>query len=489
MEVVAAPAVVDSAPLASSSLKKPGHGNLKSPAPAVHQQGVNKQLADTSPHTPSDLSPILTGAEETLQDAIVKTVQTNPDVLIDVARRKSTGEAAKKARSGLYPRIDVTVDVAAEQPDTSSTRSTYGSGVSQQRNSGSLTLSQMLFDGLGTQHEIERNQARVESAAHKVASTSELTALKTAENYLEVLRLQEILRLTQDNLAVHQRTYDQIKLRASSGVGRKSDQTQIEARVALASASLKAAEANLRVAKINYKLVVGNLPQRLVKPKIPDVTLLPPDVDEAIKRATANNRILQSAQSDVNAAYAQYMGTKSPLLPRVDLEVSATSSNTNNITNNSGTNFGNTREKSASALVKMRFNLFDAGATRAAIGESSFLLEEAKEVLRRAERQLEHSVRLSWTAYTSAQERLPSLRQHAESSLMTHDAYAKQFTLGQRTLLDLLDTESELFTSSTNYINGQYVELFSRYRVLADVGLMLQAVGVPQREEAIFPAP
>lgn len=437
---------------------------------------------------PSDLRPILTGPEETLQDAILKTLQTNPDVLIEAAHRKSIGEATKNARSGLYPRLDVSMDVAAERLDNTSVRASYGSGVSQQRNSGTLTLSQMLFDGLATRHEIERNEARVESAAHKVASTSEQTALKAVESYLEVLRLQEILRLTEDNLAVHQRTYDQIKLRASSGVGRKSDQTQIEARVALASASLKAAEANLRVAMINYKLVVGNLPLRLVRPVIPDITLLPQDVDEAITRAALNNRILQSAQADVDAAYAQYLGTKAPLLPRFDLEVATTRNNTNNIINNTGTNFGNTRDKSESAIVKMRFNLFNAGSTRAAIGESSFLLEEAREVLRRAERQLEQSIRLSWTAYTSAQERLPSLRQHAESSTMTHDAYAKQFTLGQRTLLDLLDTENELFTASTNYINGQYVELFSRYRVLADIGLMLQAVGVPPREEALLPA-
>lgn len=444
---------------------------------------------DTGAATPSDWLPILTGVEETLQEAIRKTLQTNPDVLIDAARRKSTGEAAKNARSGLYPRVDVTLDVAAERQNNSTVISSYGSTITQQRNSGSLTLTQMLFDGLGTQREIERNEARVESAAHKLASTSEQIALKTVENYLEVLRLQEIVQLTEENLAAHQRTYDQIKLRASSGVGRRADQTQIEARVALASASQKAAVANLRVAQINYNLVVGNLPQKLVRPSIPDLALLPPDVEEAIKHSTKNNRVLQSASADVDAAYAQYLAAKAPLLPRVDLEVSATRNNSGNITNATGTNFSNTRDKSESAMVKMRFNLFDGGSTRAAIGESSHLLEEAREVMRRAERQLEQSVRLSWTAYISAKDRLPSLRQHAEASVKTHDAYAKQFTLGQRTLLDLLDTENELFTSSTNYINGQYVELYSRYRVLTDAGLILQALGVPPREEAMLPAP
>lgn len=482
------PSVVVSSPAALDTGAATPSQTIPVPDNNVHQ-AADIPLSDTSPTTPSDWLPILTGVEETLQEAIRKTLQTNPDVLIDAARRKSTGEAAKNARSGLYPRVDVTMDVAAERLNNSTVISSYGSTITQQRNSGSLTLTQMLFDGLGTQREIERNEARVESAAHKLASTSEQTALRAVENYLEVLRLQEIVQLTEENLAAHQRTYDQIKLRASSGVGRRADQTQIEARVALASASQKAAAANLRVAQINYKLVVGNLPQKLVRPSIPDLALLPPDVEEAIKRSTKNNRVLQSASADVDAAYAQYLAAKAPLLPRVDLEVSATRNNSGNITNATGTNFSNTRDKSESAMVKMRFNLFDGGSTRAAIGESSHLLEEAREVMRRAERQLEQSVRLSWTAYISAKDRLPSLRQHAEASVKTHDAYVKQFTLGQRTLLDLLDTENELFTSSTNYINGQYVELYSRYRVLTDAGLILQALGVPPREEAMLPAP
>ena len=420
---------------------------------------------------------------ETVQEAVVATLKTNPDVLIDVARRLSTGEALKGARGGYLPRVDLTISNSSETPDTSTIRLNYGvSPISQHRYDRSLTLSQMLFDGFATSGEVNRNLARTESAAHKLAYTSEQTALKAIESYLEVLRLQEALRLTENNLAAHQRTLDQIKLRSASGVGRKADQDQIEARVALANSNLLAAEANLKVAEINYQLVVGNMPKALVNPTIPDPTLIPASPEEAVKMAIANNRIIKSAKADIEAASAQHQAAKSPMYPRLDFEMGATRNDTAN-------RFENIKDTNEYALLKMRFNLFSGRSNQASIAETGYLLDEARETMHRAERQLEQSARLSWTAHRSSEDRLPSLAQHAESSLLTRDAYAKQFTMGQRTLLDLLDTENELFTSTIDYINGRYVELFSDYRVLADIGILLDVLGIPHREEAMLSPP
>ena len=84
----------------------------------------------------------------------------------------------------------------------------------------------------------------------------------------------------------------------------------------------------------------------------------------------------------------------------------------------------------------------------------------------------------------SARERLPSLKQPADSSAAPRHAYVKQFNIGQRTLLDLLDSENEHFTASTNYVNGQYLETFSRYRVLSDTARLVSYLGVTPRPEA-----
>lgn len=415
---------------------------------------------------------------ETLEEAVKQTLDTSPDVLIEAARRQSVEQGVNQSEAGYLPRVDLVYGRGHQRSDNAAAVQTYGGPIGQIRYDRSLTLSQMLFDGLATTSEIERNQARLDSAAHRVAATSEQMALRAVEAYLEVLRNQEIMGLTQDNLMVHQRTYDQIKLRAASGVGRKADQDQIEARLALAKSNLTAAEANLKVAEINYRLVVGTTPGTLSPPRAPDSQLIPARPEAALPVAIAQSRLLKSAKADIEAARAQHQAAKAALYPRLDLELSVSK-------NNLASPVDITSDVNRAAMVRMRYNLFKGSADIARIAETRYLLVEAEEVARRTERQIEQSVRLSWNAYSSAQERLPFLTKHAESSQLTREAYTKQFSLGQRTLLDLLDTENEAFTASSNLLNGRYVELFSRYRVLADLSMLLDTIGVPHRDEAL----
>jgi adhesin transport system outer membrane protein len=64
------------------------------------------------------------------------------------------------------------------------------------------------------------------------------------------------------------------------------------------------------------------------------------------------------------------------------------------------------------------------------------------------------------------------------------DAYDQQFQLSQRSLLDLLDSENELFTSQTRLITDQETAVFASYRILAVDGLLLSTVGVEPPAEA-----
>lgn len=64
------------------------------------------------------------------------------------------------------------------------------------------------------------------------------------------------------------------------------------------------------------------------------------------------------------------------------------------------------------------------------------------------------------------------------------NACAKQFRIGQRTVLDVPDSENELFTARIDYVNGIHDVNFSVYRILAGNGKLLWALRVPVPEEA-----
>jgi adhesin transport system outer membrane protein len=417
---------------------------------------------------------------QTLKMAVEQTLQSNPDILIDANHRLSTDEAVKVARGGYLPKIDLTLGTGQEWSDNVNTRSAGGGTVLLHRNEAGLALTQMLLDGGQVKSEIDRNSARVASAANKVAGTSEQIALRAVEAYLEVMRNRDLVVLTRANADVHLRTFDQIKVRSDSGVGRKADLEQVNARQGLANANLVSAEANLRDAEINYLRIVGSAPINLSKVEAPAAAMMPATLEQALQTGLDHNPTLLSARSDVDATTAQINGAKSTESPRLDLQIGA-------ISNHDADGVPG-RTDSRYAMLRLRWNLFNGGSDMARVRETVALSSEAREVMMRSQRQLDQSTRLSWNALNSATLRLPSLRQHAESSGFTRDAYTKQFNIGQRTLLDVLDSENESFTAASNYVNGQYLEVFARYRILADMGQLLSTLGVAPRTESMLSA-
>jgi len=434
---------------------------------------VNKKLIMLAVYSACQLSFLSAANGTTIAEAVNQTIRTNPDILIDANRKLSIDQAVKQAEGGYYPKIDLNLGYGSEWSKNITTRPKSSRDDVLTRGEAGLTLSQLIYDGSATSSEVDRQQARLSSATRKLMGTSEQIGLKAIEAYLNVLRRSELLKLAQANLEVHEKTYTQIKIRSEGGIGRKADLDQAQARLSLSQANVAASEANLREANIAYNRVVGAMPESLVKPEVAEA---PATVDDALKTSLDNNPILRSAMADIEAAQAQNKAAESLLKPRVHFELGSTFNN-----NLDGIDYMN---NDAYAMLRMRYNLFNGGADVAKISETTIQIQEATEVLHRTERQVEESLRLSWNSMVTAQDRLPKLKATAEAAARTRDGYAQQFNLGQRTLLDLLDSENELYNGRANYLDAQYVDLFSRYRLMADMGKLLDTLGVAPREES-----
>ncbi|MEO5574082.1 MAG: TolC family outer membrane protein [Gammaproteobacteria bacterium] len=410
----------------------------------------------------------------TLQDAVKETLATNPTIQAAIEQRNSRVGELDVARAGYKPTVDVTAGVGYGR--RVSPFATLTNGDTNSRRETGINLRQMIFDGFATHSEVTRQTERVNAAAYTVYGTAENIGLRATELYLNVLRELELVNLAKDNLAAHERIADQIILRTDAGVGRKSDQTQVEGRRALAGSNLIAAQANLTEAQANYQRVIGELPSpdSLQKPEF-DADALPVSVDDAVQKALAGNPTLKSSQADVEAAIAQHQAAKSPFYPRFDLELGQVW--------NDGVNGIDGRDEDTVAMIRMRYNLFRGGADAARRAQTANLAGEAKEVSKSTYRQVIESMRLSWNAYQSVETQLVYLRQHVEAIRNTRQAYEKQFNIGQRSLLDLLDTENEMFVASRSAIVAEYDKIFAQYRIMAAMGRLLEQLGLALPEE------
>ncbi|MGL5284972.1 MAG: TolC family protein, partial [Aeromonas sp.] len=75
------------------------------------------------------------------------------------------------------------------------------------------------------------------------------------------------------------------------------------------------------------------------------------------------------------------------------------------------------------------------------------------------------------------------IQQHVDASYETVQAYKKQFGLGQRTLLDVLNTENELFEARKSFITAEYDAMYADYRVMNATGNLLDAMQFKQPTE------
>jgi adhesin transport system outer membrane protein len=335
-------------------------------------------------------------------------------------------------------------------------------------------MRQMLFDGMATYNEVKRQKAATDAKSYTVFGQSEISALNATEAYLDVLRREELVQLAKENLTIHQRTNDQIRLRSEKGVGKKADTEQSMGRLDLAESNYRSEAGNLEDAKTTYLRVIGALPGKLEAPVDP-ASGIPATLDEAIDMAVNNHPILKSANSDVEEADAQHDTAMAPYFPRVDVVVG--SSRNNNLDGIPGPN------SDLYALLELNYNIANGGKDVARRDETAKLINQSKDIRDNTYRQVVESMRLSWVAYQTVKSQMDFFKGHRDASIKANDAYQKQFNIGQRTLLDLLDSANEMYTAKSQYVSAKYDELFAKYRILTSMGGLNNYLQVKLPEE------
>lgn len=410
-----------------------------------------------------------------IADSVRAALDSNPEIGVVKHDRRAVEQELRQARARLLPSIDVRGAVGPEWSHNANTRSLDGDdSTTLLRSEAELSITQLLFDGFETQGEIERQRARVDSAARRVAEAAEFVALDAIEAHLEVMRAQRIVELNEDNVQAHESLLERVRRLEREGRGDIADVRQAEARLAEARNSLAVARGRLEDAIATYIRVVGDRPSDLRARGVPE-SGLPANADAAAQIASTRNPTVLIASADVDVATAELTKARAGFYPRLDVELGATAGN------NIDGSTANTAD--ASALLVLRYNLFRGGADIAREREAFHRINEARTELARARRRAEEEARLSFNARETAKARVEALRAKAEAQRRTRDAYAAQFDLGQRSLLDLLDAENELFLSRVALTTAEFTETFAGYRLLAVIGELLAFLDLaPPRE-------
>ena len=411
----------------------------------------------------------LQASAETLQEAIQFLIETNPDIRSSAYLRRSRDEQVSQAKADYFPKVDFMAGTGlrrvTEPVDTDLNPTEYR-----------LSLRQNLFTGFGTKYNVRRTKHADNSGAYRVQASTSNTALEGTRAYLDVLNKQQLIDLAETNLKNHLRIRDQIKLRSDSGLSRRAEMDQIDGRVSLARSSLVSTTANLVDAETNYFAVIGHVPQDLSRPEPPEASITK-SMDEAQRLAVVNHPILKAIEEDLSAREAQAGIARSEYYPVIDLEL-------DRYWGNEDVTLLDLKEEDLIIMLRLRYNLFHGLRDRARIRETKYLVDDAREARNDTARQVLESIRLSWTSYESQVNRYNDLKNRVKSTESTVLAYKKQWDIGKRTLLDLLDSEAEFINASRDLIDSQFVTEYAMYRLLNGIGRLIPTLGLAFPEES-----
>ncbi|KAA0875187.1 TolC family outer membrane protein [Nitrincola tapanii] len=403
----------------------------------------------------------------TLSDVAKQAIESNPEVQATWYAFSGAGHDVDAQRAGYRPVIDFTAGYGHEWRSGPgyTGKKEFSGGAAQ------ISLTQMLYDGFRTRSEVERFSNAQLVRYFELMEAVEGTALAAMNAYEDVMRFRELVRLSEENLEEHIAVFNQIEESALAGVARRADLEQITGRLSLSESNLLTDISNLHDVSARYLRIVGELPPVNMAPATLDDSKIPANIREALQLAYQGSPSFHAALRNIEASQSAVNTEKSNFRPRLNLTARYGTQDTDD------QGFSNRRDDGRIAL-EFKYNLYNGGRDQATLRRAYDNVNQAKGLRDKACVDMRQTLQIAFNDIRKLDEQLPVLNQHRISSDRVRTAYKDQFDIGQRTLLDVLDSENEYFQASRAYVNAMYDRSIASGRTLTAMGQLLPALNI-----------
>ncbi len=421
---------------------------------------------------------------QSLSDTVRTAVSSSPRVESMIHNRESVDAEMRRAKGLYLPQLDVRSAIGPEYTENVLTQGTNGQHM---RSELGAVLAEKLYDGGATAGQVDHERGRSKSAAYRIRENAEFTGLDAVEAHLDVVRFRHVFQYAQDNVKAHQDLLTRVQQRSTGGAGRAADVAQAQSRLDLATATRDETRGMLEDAEARYLSVVGVAPAALEDSPVP-TGAINNDINTELAQLQAQNPTVKAREADIEAAQGLVEQADARFDPTVSVEVSGDKNR--NVGGFPG------RDNEARALLVLRWNLYAGGSDIANRQSAYAQVAQAKTDRLQALRDAEQNLRQSQSAYNAAMQRIPALQSSLAHTQQVRAAYDQQYQIGQRTLLDLLDAQNEVFQAQTRLATAQGQAAFNAYRILAVEGMLLSSLNVappaaadPNHAPGIAPRP
>ncbi|TQF39415.1 channel protein TolC [Bradyrhizobium sp. UNPF46] len=404
---------------------------------------------------------------DTIEAALVRAYQNNPQLNAQRAQVRSTDENVPQALSGYRPKVNLTVTSGNSYQDIQTQQKGAIVTTDLQPNSASLTVNQTLYNGNQTANRTRTAESQVSGSREALRSLDQSVLLSAATTYMDYLRDAATLEVQRSNVRVLEQTLKQTRDRFNVGEVTRTDVAQSEAQLAAGKTQALTAEANLNTTRAAFRRVIGNEPSNLA-PGSPVDRFLPATLAAAVELGLVEHPDVTSTMYGVDVNFLQVKVAEGALLPTVSVQATVSTAYQQT--------FSVFRTNTASAIATASVPIFQGGAEYSLIRQSKENLAQQRLNLEKIRDQVRANVVQFWGSLQAGKAQVQSAQAQVTASEIALNGVREEAKAGQRTTLDVLNAQQALVNARVALVTAQHDRVVASYNVLAAVGRLAPQV-------------
>ncbi|KNC92467.1 hypothetical protein GM30_16230 [Trabulsiella odontotermitis] len=395
---------------------------------------------------------------------------SNPDLRKSAADRDAAFEKINEARSPLLPQLGLGADYEYSNGYRDQ------NGINSNATSASLSLTQTLFDmSKWRQLSLQEKSAGIQDVTYQ--TDQQTLILNTATAYFNVLSAIDSLSYTEAQKQAIYRQLDQTTQRFNVGLVAITDVQNARSQYDNVLANEVTARNNLDNAVEQLRQVTGNYYPELASLNVDSFkTDKPNAVNTLLKEAEKRNLSLLQARLSQDLAREQIRLAQDGHLPTLNLTASTGVSDTSYSGSNTGGANASRFEDSNVGQNKVGLNfslpLYQGGMVNSQVKQAQYNFVGASEQLESAHRSVVQTVRSSFNNINASISSINAYKQAVVSAQSSLDAMEAGYSVGTRTIVDVLDATTTLYNAKQQLSSARYNYLINQLNIKSALGTL-----------------
>ncbi|AXH13382.1 TolC family protein [Halarcobacter bivalviorum] len=404
-----------------------------------------------------------------LKESVVRTLDTNPDVLSEKLNKEAYRKYVDEEKADYYPTLDF--QAFLEDTETRSDRDNVETDPTTGRKDGwntSLTLEQIIYDGGKTPSEVEEFRHKYFSNKYRSNQRVEEIVKRTVDSYLDLVKYQELLDLSNLNLKIHE-DYLILAQEKEAVSGEILETYEVNSKKHFLIDRYLEQEVEQKEIKntfLQYTSIknVGNV----CRPQIDD-NLIPKTSEENVEDALRKNLKILKAVEDIKEQRENIVQANATFLPTLRFQWQGSLDDDLAYPENG-------RQDISRSRLILNWNLFEGGKNKIQKEREKLFLLEKQKILDNVVNEVVKEANTNYYKYQNQKKRIENYKKYVQDNKNIRDVYIKQLEDGTRTFIDVLNAESEYYRSEIDLLNYEY-ELYQLYfNILIDRGMLSYSV-------------